>query len=208
MPSNHSQLRIGIDLDNTIVCYDPLFAELARQRQLGAGGVPLSRVDLRDHLRRSGREDLWTELQGEAYGVRMEEATPFPGALAFVEECARRRVPTFVISHRTRFPHRGPETDLHAAAQGWLERRGFARRGALSSAAIFLEMTREDKLRRIASLRCTHFIDDLPDVLGDPAFPRGTSPILFDPEDRMAASPFQRLRSWTEGLRLLLAERT
>ena len=36
---------------------------------------------------------------------------------------------------------------------------------------MFFEDSRADKLRRILSLACTHFIDDLEEVLNDPNFP-------------------------------------
>jgi len=46
---------------------------------------------------------------------------------------------------------------------------------------VFLEETRDRKLARIAALGCTHFIDDLPEVLGAAGFPAAVDRILFDP---------------------------
>src|SRR5207244_522866 len=73
--------RIGLDLDNTLVCYDAVFSRLAVERGFIDPGAPVSKLAVRELLRGSGREDAWTELQGAAYGARMCEAEPFPGVL-------------------------------------------------------------------------------------------------------------------------------
>jgi hypothetical protein len=62
---------------------------------------------------------------------------------------------------------------LRKAALSWMERRGFFTTSgyAIPLENVFFEDTRTDKLRRIANLACTHFIDDLEEVLNDPNFP-------------------------------------
>lgn len=205
--SRSSSLRVGIDLDNTIVSYEKAFDELALRRGLIEPECRRGRLALRDELRRSGREDVWTELQGEVYGAQMPTASAFPGALDFIDDCLRRDVMVFIVSHRTRQPYRGQPSDLHAAARRWLERNGFVSSTRLAPDEVFLELTREDKLSRIEALRCTHFIDDLPDLLKDAQFPQRTVPILFDPGDTADASLLQRLRSWSEASAMILGER-
>jgi hypothetical protein len=200
------KLRIGIDLDNTIVCYDDLFVALARRRGLIGNGSRPGRIALRDELRAGGREHIWTELQGEAYGEHMQAAPPFSGALDFVRDCGWRGISVFIVSHRTRQPYRGTSSDLHAAAHRWLERQGFAGPAGVAGERIYLEITREEKMRRIGTLRCTHFIDDLADVLTDPAFPATTVPILFDPHDIATASPLRRLHSWARAMHAIMPD--
>jgi phosphoglycolate phosphatase-like HAD superfamily hydrolase len=182
---------IGLDFDNTIVRYDELFWRLATERGLLPGGVPASKRLIRDHLRRAGREDAWTALQGIAYGPRIAEAKPFDGVREFLAECRRSGVEVVVVSHKTRHPHAGPAYDLHAAARQFLRRHGLYDTG-LSPEAVYLEPTREAKLARIGSLGCDLFVDDLPELLGDPAFPARTRKVLFDP-----AGPGERDRAWT-----------
>lgn len=59
--------------------------------------------------------------------------------------------------------------------------------------------SREEKLARIAALGCTHFLDDLPEVLLAPGFPAGTAPILFAPGGAPAgAAALRSVRSWAE----------
>ena len=49
--------RIGIDFDNTIVCYDDVFHEVAREQGLIPNDLPANKGAVRDHLRAIGRED-------------------------------------------------------------------------------------------------------------------------------------------------------
>ena len=191
--------RIGIDFDNTIVCYDGVFRAVAIAEGLVPADVPAHKTGLRDWLRAAGREDDWTELQGLVYGRRMDAARPFAGVMDFFQTCAERAIPVAIVSHRTRQPYRGPAWDLHAAARQWLADQ----RVPLADEAIFFETTKEDKLARIGALGLSHFIDDLPELLAEPAFPAEVEPILFDPHRLHAGHAGRRLASWADAASLL-----
>lgn len=198
---NASAMIIGVDFDNTIVCYDGIFHRVAVERGLVPPEIPVNKTAVRDHLRRIGQEPAWTELQGYVYGPRMTEADIFPGVKEFFRTCRERGIPVKIISHKTRFPYAGEKHDLHAAALGWLERQGFfsANEVGLPREAVFFELTKQEKLARIPSAGCTVFIDDLPEFLGEPAFPPGTCRFLFDPLDALPDDPSrERVRSWAE----------
>ena len=191
---------IGVDFDNTMVCYDALFHRMARERGLVPADLPVNKSDVRNHLRRIGREDEWTEMQGYVYGARMAEATPYPGVLEFFVACRRAGIPTCIISHKTRHPFLGERYDLHLAALQWLEQQGFFDPAiiGLSRSQVFLELTKQAKIERVALCGCTTFIDDLPEILGEPAFPK-IERILFDPNGLYPSEKrFFRARSWTE----------
>jgi hypothetical protein len=198
-------MRIGVDFDNTIVCYDGLFHRVAREQGLIPDGLPVDKGSVRDHLRATGREELWTAMQGHVYGARMAEAEAFPGVRDFFRRMLGRGHELFIISHKTRFPYLGPKHDLHAAAADWLERQGFFDDLGLPRDRVHFELTKQDKLRRIGTAGCTHFIDDLPELLAEPAFPAGVERLLFDPAGAHAGGPFRRARSWTELERELAA---
>src|SRR5687768_16860309 len=83
-----TSMRLGIDLDNTIISYNSLFAQLAVESGLVPPDVATNKQSIRDYLRRQGQEDRWTELQGIAYGSRIEEALPFPGIYEFFQRCS------------------------------------------------------------------------------------------------------------------------
>ena len=147
-------MRIGIDFDNTIVSYDVLFHKVA----LEAGYIPAeltpSKVSVRDYLRRIGKENIWTEMQGHVYGVRMAEAQAFPGVLEFLCWAHSQAIEIAIISHKTRHPVIGPKHDLHKAAREWVE--NVLRDGdsyLVEPDKVFLEITKENKLRRKQDLR-------------------------------------------------------
>jgi len=203
-------MHIGVDFDNTIVCYDRAFQRAARDRNLIPDHhVPPTKRTIRDHLRTAGREDEWTELQGTVYGPGMADADPFPGARAFFARCLRDSVPVCIISHRTRYPYLGPRHDLHKAARAWLRDRMFAADPAWIDEHVFLEETKPAKLDRITAAGCTHFIDDLPEFLADPAFPANVTRILFSPGSppSSVSAGITVATSWRNLIRLLFETR-
>lgn len=184
-------MRIGIDFDNTIVCYDRVFHRVALEQGVIPASLPATKEKVRDHLRAIGQEPVWTAMQGYVYGARMGDVDPFPGVLEFLRACGEYGVEACIVSHKTRTPYAGPAYDLHAAALGWMEARGlFAPEGCgLPRERVFLEPTKADKLARIATLGCTHFIDDLPEFLSDPGFPAGVERLLFAPAGARPSGP-------------------
>lgn len=197
---------IGVDFDNTIVRYDDLFGRVALDLGLVPPGAATSKTAVRDHLRATGAEERWTELQGIIYGPRMSDATLFPGVGAFFAACRAAGTPVAIVSHRTRFPYIGERHDLHAAARAFLARHGFHDDTgiALPADRVFLEETTAGKLARISALGCTAFIDDLPELLTDPGFPAGVHRILFDPGGIHTPPPgITTVASWAEVGRVL-----
>ncbi|GAC1313672.1 MAG: hypothetical protein NVSMB2_01900 [Chloroflexota bacterium] len=193
-------MSIGIDFDNTIVSYDELFHQLASERRLIPSDFPVSKTRIRDLLRAEGQEDIWTELQGLAYGSEIGRARPFPGVIEFVRAASEQGLAVRIISHKTRQPFMGAQTDLHAAARGWLASYDvIGSTGPLRSEHVFLELTRDDKLARIGASGCTTFIDDLPEFLALETFPPRVQRVLFDPAGvHHAPSGMWQMRTWHE----------
>ncbi len=188
---------LGLDFDNTIVCYDGVFFAAAVEQGLLPAGPALTKEALRNLLREQGREDDWTRLQGFVYGPRMSLAKPYPGAKEFLGRRKKEGAIVSIISHRTRTPYLGPKYDLFEAARGWLEANGFDE--LLPKERLFFEETKQAKLDRIGSARCTHFVDDLPEFLAEPGFPAATRRILFDPACRHEKEMrFGRVAAWDE----------
>jgi hypothetical protein len=200
-------MKVGIDFDNTIVCYDRLFHRLAAERGLVDDSVPATKGHVRDHLRACGREQDWVELQGLGYGTRLGEAEAFPGVVGFLAVCKARGVRTHVISHKTRKPFAGPDCDLHEAAWDWLRAHGLLGEAVtgLTPDRVFFELTKQEKLARVAAVGCDVFIDDLPELLTEPSFPKGPRRVLFDPAGLCPDHPlYERVTSWDAVTRLLL----
>jgi hypothetical protein len=197
-------MRIGIDFDNTIACYDGVFHAAALERSLIPANLASGKNAVRDFLNRKGRTDEFTELQGYVYGARMELASPYPGFGEFVVSARQVGHELFIVSHKTPRPILGPRHDLHAAARGFLIERGLVGtgRGQIDPANVFFELTKEAKVARIAALGCEAFVDDLPEIFASPDFPDSTRRILFDPANQFVDLANQRnidrRGSWTD----------
>lgn len=177
-------MRIGIDFDNSLACYDSVFVRLAQEWSVS--GVPegKSKQEIRQLVRRvPDGELLWQRMQGKAYGLCMREAKLFPGVDGFLRRCAATPgIQVFVISHKTEFGHFDEtRTSLRDAARQWMHTQGFfdPAKYAIPEQHIFFESTQQEKVARIASLGCNIFIDDLAELFAVPGFPPAIKKILF-----------------------------
>ncbi|MGE3303647.1 MAG: hypothetical protein AB7M12_11095 [Hyphomonadaceae bacterium] len=198
-------MRIGIDFDNTIACYDGVFHVAARERGLIPDDLPADKNSVRDFLNGSGRKDDFTALQGYVYGARMDLVSPYPGAADFIAAARAAGHDVFVVSHKTKTPILGPAYDMHASARGFLDAQGLG-------VEAFFELTKEEKIARAAALRVDAFIDDLPEILAMPGLPAQARALLFDPEGRFPGGRwngrvFEAHRDWASIAAALLGAR-
>lgn len=168
---------LGIDLDNTIINYDTSARIYAKQ--LGICDIE-NLSDLRIYLKKI--DDLeWQRAQAWIYTAGLEFAHLARGWSDFLNFLTKTSASLFIVSHKTKFSaidSNGP--NLHQCAQRWLK-TNLGIEGLAQVNSIFFEPSRIAKLNRITSLNLRAFVDDLPEVLEDPSFPRGVKPILFDP---------------------------
>ena len=86
---------IGVDFDNTIVCYDKIFYEVAVNRKIVDSNFSFeSKEQVRNHLREQGKETDWTILQGYVYGKCMPKVFPFPDVIDFFKTCKKKKIRT------------------------------------------------------------------------------------------------------------------
>ena len=193
-------MHVGFDFDNTLISYDRLFRQVALDNALIPEAIAPQKNAVRDYLRLQSKEDAWTRLQGEVYGGRILEAEPYPGMCATLGELALRNIPMCIVSHKTRTPYLGKPWDLHAAARSWLTLQGFHRAEGLGwrEDQIFFELTKEEKVARIVDLGCTHYVDDLPEILA--MLPDSIQKILFAPSGIVHRHPAWQLMTTWHGL--------
>jgi len=205
------KLRLGIDFDNTLITYDHVFLVQARARKLLSGSFRGSKQAVRDAVRLlPDGEIAWQRLQGYAYGQGIGEAALFTGVDRFLRRCRKVGHTVFVVSHKTEFANYDPSrVNLRAAALGFMETNGFFDPGkyGIPRENVFFEGARADKLARIASLGCTHFVDDLVEVLTDPGFPAGVERVLFGRPGGLKTAGLRVCASWREIAAALLPER-
>jgi hypothetical protein len=196
-------MRIGIDFDNTIISYDDVFLASARDGGLIDADFGGAKQAIRDAIRLLPEGDLaWQKLQGQVYGKGVGQAQMIAGVDSFLRHCRQEGCPVLVVSHKTEFGHHDPErVNLRHAALDWMKGQGFFDEGryGIPIENVFFEGTRAEKLARIGALGCTHFIDDLEEVLSDPEFPAGIERILFsDGAGAATVAPYVICPTWRD----------
>ena len=197
-------MRIGIDFDNTVACYNGVFHAAALERGLIPADLPNDRQSVRDFLRAQGRDADFTVLQGYVYGARMDLVTLYPGFVETLQELVAAGHILYLVSHKTQQAIAGPPYDLHSAARGFLEaRKLIGTANGLRPENVFFELTKEDKVTRALALGCEVFIDDLPEILEMSAVRDHMRAILFDPEGHFerqqgAVDSIEHYASWRE----------
>lgn len=158
---------LGLDFDNTLVSYDKLFYQLALEKDLIQKSIPANKIAIRDYLNHQGKDREFTLLQGEVYGQRILEAEPAEGMLEALEELRRQNIKMILVSHKTKSPYAGPAYDLRQGAINWLKKHNFFSKSFLSwkPEDIYFEETKLKKVKRIEECACTHYIDDLEEIL-------------------------------------------
>lgn len=200
-------MKIGIDFDNTIACYDRAFAFAARDMGLLAACDGLDKRAVRERVRSEAGERVWMRLQGRVYGFYIEQATLFDGFPDFVRAARAAGCSLCIISHKSHRGHFDPdEIDLIDAARGWMHQRGFFDVDGLgfTDAEVGFHASRADKLQAIADAACDVFVDDLLEVLCDAAFPAGCRRVLFAPSG-VGADGLLTVHNWASLTRAVLA---
>lgn len=188
---------VGVDFDNTLVCYDGLFREAAAARGWLPSHAPHDKNGVRDWLIREGREDRFTLLQGEVYGPGLVRARAYPGARDCLVRLKAAGARVVVVSHKTRYPVAGPSYDLRRAAREWLVAQEILSTGLLMAEDVFFEDTMSEKAERIKSLGCTHFIDDMERFLVMPGFPDAVTRLWFTPAGDKGRKDLRGYPSWS-----------
>ena len=190
---------LGLDFDNTLIRYDKLFYKLALEKGLIDKSLPASKIAIRNYLRSEGKDEEFTVLQGEVYGLRILEAEPATEMLETLKELNRLNIPMVLISHKTRTPYKGPAYNLHESAISWLQKYDFFSKDGLNWRMdhISFQSTKELKVAKIHEMECTHYIDDLPDILN--MISSKINRILYDPEGvHSNVQGYKTIKEWKE----------
>ncbi len=192
-------IKLGLDFDNTLIDYDEVFYEIASDRNLIPKNVGKTKVEVRKYLKDTGQERLFTLLQGEVYGSKINLAKQSKGMFETLNILKEQKIELFIVSHKTLYPYAGPKYDLHQSALKWLTLNDFFDTNLLNfkKENIFFELTIEKKIKRIESIGITHYIDDLTKILEliTPSIRR----IHYNPQGTISnIKDVITLRSWEE----------
>ncbi|MBI2789351.1 MAG: hypothetical protein HYX59_11770 [Elusimicrobia bacterium] len=178
------KLRIGVDFDNTLIRYDEVFRDLAAERGWAAGGASKAAIKRR-LLAEDGNDLRWQALQALAYGPEIGKARAYPGFVEFLRAAFRRGDDVFIVSHKSAASHYDPAVRLREAALEWLKDNRLVVNGhpdpsRIPASRVIFAGTRDEKVAAISKLRLDLFVDDLPEVLEHPRFPKSTLGVHFE----------------------------
>jgi len=176
---------IGIDFDNTLARYDDIFNEISFKSGFTDKKIFSSKTEVKKRILASTNgEKNWQKLQGKVYGRYMNLAKVFAGAYEFICLAKLRGYKIFIVSHKSEYGHFDEKKiSLRNESLKWLIKNDILNGlgNMLTFEDVYFESTREDKIKRINTLGCTHFIDDLPEIFLDKKFPKNVQKIFFCP---------------------------
>jgi len=201
--------KIGIDLDNTIICYDTAFRLAAQKFGLIGNDTILSKESLCNQIRRKENgEKQWQKLQGYVYGKGISNAEIFPGFYRFLWRCYQNNVKVEIVSHKTKYGHFDTsKTPLRSASNDFLSDKNIINNNIQLIRKITYTDTLTDKLDYIRHSGFDWFIDDLVKMV-DPMIAKGQKSILFSPNSQMHEAYSHTVNSWEEIENLLFGQLT
>jgi hypothetical protein len=192
---------VGIDFDNTLINYDEVFFNHALSLNLIGPQTRKNKKDVRDQIRLlADGEIIWQKMQAFVYGRGIAQASLNQGVEDFLKTCVQQGIQVYVVSHKTEFSrYDADQVNLRQAALDWMSANRFFSSGGmgLHRTQVYFETTRSQKIGRLQSLGCTHFIDDLEEVFLERNFPDGIEKILFSPQAVSGSSGDMKVfQSW------------
>jgi hypothetical protein len=200
-------MRIGVDLDNTLIDYGVAFLNAAERIGIVLPNAVRSKDEVREFARSTqDGEKTWQKLQGFAYGCCAPmSARLYPGAMRFLWRCRELGHEVTIVSHKTTYGHQDSQrTPLRVVATNFLISQGIQPGpGELISNLVYHQTLRE-KVAFINTQSFDWFIDDLPAVILDIDSTIVENTILFDPTQSICNNilnqrdTFRSLANWQQ----------
>jgi hypothetical protein len=193
---------IGIDFDNTIVCYDDVFCNLAFNKGWVNKNSGLSKNKVRDLIHKSNNGiEKWKELQSMVYSDLISIAPPMSDVFKFIKSCNYHNISICIVSHKTEYAEIDTNGgNLREKALDWIHAHKVKYGVHLPADNIYFTDTREEKIKLIKKLKFDYFIDDLEGVLCHRIFPRDVRRILISRSKKRVYSncSLTRKKNWSE----------
>jgi len=181
-------MLIGVDLDHTIIDYRSLIYQEALKKDLIDKNHPQDKNSIKHTLKKRS-EECWREFQSEIYGKKIGLAHPYLGVETFFSKISNKDL--VIVSHKTKWCYKKRYL-LQEEAKSWLREQSF-----FSDHPLFFASSLKEKCQTINEMGCTHFVDDLPEVLE--TLSPSTCKILFDPKNLHPKNPsYIKCSSWKE----------
>ena len=174
-------MRVGIDLDNTIIDYNSLVYDISIRNKLIKIGFAKDKKKIKESLLVNGKESEWRNIQSLIYGKEIFKAKLFSNFIDFILESRKKNYFLQIISHKTEVSNltkKGP--NLRKASMDWMNQNKFFSNLEFKPTDIHFESTRMEKIKKINSIGFDYFIDDLEEIFINKNWSKNIRPILFN----------------------------
>ena len=167
-----TQIKIGIDLDNTIINYHNSFKKYLRERRILLKNINKEKVKF--IANNNSKIKNWTEAQEEIYGKYIVFAKLFKFFEEFEKFALNKNMKLYIVIHKTKYSQFSKKYNLHTQSNKWIKKNIIK-----DKYQIFYVNTINEKIKQIAKIKPNYFIDDLLEVFDNKNFPKNVKKIHF-----------------------------
>ena len=167
-----TQLKIGIDLDNTIINYQKSFKKFLKEKNINC--KPISKKKIKHVSNNNSKIRNWTQAQEEIYGKYIVFAKPYKYFKNFEKFALKNKIKLYIVSHKTKFSQFSKKYNLHSQSNKWLKNNI-----SKELYKIYYVKTVNQKIKKITNLNPDYFIDDLVEIFNHKNFPKTVGKIHF-----------------------------
>jgi hypothetical protein len=197
-------IKLGIDLDNTIICYDNLIHNLAKKKfpKIKLKKNIRSKKIIKNKIIKFYNNNQWTKLQGIIYGEKILDAKLFNNFKEGIKKL-KDEFEIFIISHKTNKAAIGKDINLRNAAKKFLKQNdiSFCKNELVNRNKILFASTQKEKIKLIKNKKIDIFIDDLDIILQ--SLPNQIKKIHFSKKKYK----FENFYDWKKITQILLKRR-
>lgn len=157
-------MKIGIDIDNTILDYSEAFTIAARKLRGFEKIETIAKNEVKSLVIRRYGEKAWTALQGEVYSSVPLGVSVFGGFQPLLNSLIAYGHKVFYMSHKSKYPISGPSTDLREPVTSFLYSRKLLGQ-TIKGPSLFYFETKKEKIEAINTKQFDYFIDDLVEIV-------------------------------------------
>ena len=115
-----TQIKIGIDLDNTIINYHNSFKKYLRERRILLKNINKEKVKF--IANNNSKIKNWTEAQEEIYGKYIVFAKLFKFFEEFEKFALNKNMKLYIVSHKTKYSQFSKKYNLHTQSNKWIKK--------------------------------------------------------------------------------------
>ena len=172
-PKLKKKLRIGIDLDNTIIDYSNAFKKI--NYKFFDNNKKINKKKLKIKIEKIFKYKGWSKVQEIIFGKYITCCHPYSGFVNFYQKNLKKKNTLYIVSHKTHLSEYSKKYPIRNKAKSWI----FKNIKNIKKNKIFFERTLQNKVKRIKKLKLDIFIDDMYQVFTHEEFDKKCQKILF-----------------------------